>query len=260
MPKEQTVQLSLVDRPAVPDRETIDQAALVELAESMRDRGLLSPVGVVSRGDRFEVVWGDRRCAAARVLGWSEIRAVVHDAEEAAVEELRYTENGQREALKPLEEARVFSRIIKRRGINAAELARSLRKSAAVVRSRLALLDFPLDLQAAIQAERIAPSVAAPLAEVEDEAERRRLLEFAIGNGASAQVTRYWADQWLSTRAMVDATASPPVTQGNGAQSPVAMYPCGTCGHATPIPALRVLHLCETCNGVLTEQLQHAST
>lgn len=247
MPTRTTVKLSLVDRPKVPDRETLDQASLVELAESIRDRGCLSTPGVRRCGDRFEIVYGDRRTAAYRVLGWNEATFDVYEESEAAVEELRWTENGHREALKPLEEARAFKRMQDKGKLSVTQLALNVRKSVNVVRSRLALLDFPLDLQQAIQGERIAPSVAAPLAEVEDPDERRRLLEYAVSNGASAVVTRYWADQWNASRAMVDVMAAPPPNGNNGGAPVNPMYPCATCSKPTDLLELRVLHVCPEC-------------
>jgi len=243
--------LGLVDGPAVPDRDSIGSEKLLELAESIKSRGLLNRVGLRRRGERFEIIWGARRWMAVSLLGWDRVPSKVFDESEGAVEEMRYIENSQREDLHPVEDAKALRRLVDKHGGRVSVVAGLVGRSDSFVRARLALLDWPADLLQAVQARRLSPSVAGPLVDVDDEIERRRLLAYAIENGATAVVTRYWASQWLATRAMVDATATAPIVGNNGGGQVVVLYPCSFCQQPTPALEQRIMRACPSCCAIV---------
>src|SRR5919108_435401 len=124
---DRVVPLDAVDGPSDPARESVDPARLGELADDMAVNGLLQPVGLrgPSPEGRYEVIWGDRRVRAARLLGWASIPARVAPwSTDPALG--RMAENFMREQLNVREEARTI-KALHERGYSFAQIARILR-------------------------------------------------------------------------------------------------------------------------------------
>jgi len=251
MPSEMEVPTGLVDGPAVPDRDSVGQEKLIELAESIKTRGLLNRIGLRRKADRFEIIWGARRWMAMLLLGWDKLPASVFEESEASVEEMRYVENSQREDLAPFEDAKALRRLLEKHCGRVSVVAALVGRSESFVRSRVAILEWPLDLREAVQSRRLSPSVAAPLVEVADDIERRRLIAYAVENGATAATTRYWAAQWVSTQAMVDLSVAPPPLVGGFGPVAIVLYPCSFCQEASDASKHRILRACPSCVAIV---------
>lgn len=100
------IKLDLIDRPVDIVRLEINEGQLRELADSIQGRGLLQPIGVTPRGDRFMIVFGDRRYLAHELLKKKDIMCHVEDIEDSQVVVDRAVENIQRVELTPFEEGR----------------------------------------------------------------------------------------------------------------------------------------------------------
>lgn len=137
-----TVATDLID--AGPnDRKTFGDSELRELAESIREHGLAQPPTLRKRGDRFEIVAGERRCRAMRdVLGWSEVPAIVRELSDEAASAIMLAENVHRVDLDPLEEARAYQNRIERFGSTIGDVAKLATVPVDRVRKRLALLSL----------------------------------------------------------------------------------------------------------------------
>lgn len=142
-----SVALDAIDEPTKALREDIDPRALGELTDDMSQQGLLQPIGIrgPSPDGRYETIWGHRRLLAARSLAWTNIPARVcpWDTDIALA---RLAENFQRADLNPREEA-LAVRELRASGRALVECARLLRRSVSWIESRLALLDWPADIQ-----------------------------------------------------------------------------------------------------------------
>jgi ParB family chromosome partitioning protein len=199
----QRVEVALIRGPAHQLRETIDPGPLGELADSMAAEGLHQPLGV--RGPDatggYEVVWGHRRLLAARLLRWDGISARVfpcdYDPLLAAI-----SENLQRADLTPLDEARAVARFVER-GQPLVAIARLFRRSEAWIAGRLALLELPEDLQAALSARAVSIAVASALAAIDHAPYRVELLAEAIRTGANASTVDVWRAHYASDRARI---------------------------------------------------------
>jgi ParB family chromosome partitioning protein len=127
-------------------RQHFDEAALDELAASIRDRGLLEPI-VVRRApgdpDLFEIIAGERRWRAAQRAGLTEVLVVVKDVSPAEAFELALVENVQREDLNPVEFAEALDRLLHEHGYTHEELAGLLKKDRSTVSNALRLLKLP---------------------------------------------------------------------------------------------------------------------
>jgi ParB/RepB/Spo0J family partition protein len=197
------VPLPLLDRaPSEVDSRTwsVKRAHLDELAASIRDLGLLQPVGVRLQGERFVVVYGHRRVAAAVLLGWLTIPAVLVDAPSDEDPLRSLVENIQRRQLSPAERADALERLVAT-GIGGKELARRLGMSPNVIWSWLKIGRSPMLLQA-LRDEKIGIHQARQMASL-DEATIAALLPELWGR------TEPWMQARIA-RAVDDQRQRPP--------------------------------------------------
>ncbi len=108
----QRVGLNRVQPCPLQPRKDFTEASLKELADSIREQGIVQPLVVRAKGDLFELIAGERRWRAAQLCGLKEVPIIVREADDAAVLELALIENLQRENLNPLEEANGYQQLI----------------------------------------------------------------------------------------------------------------------------------------------------
>ena len=155
-----------------------------ELAASIAERGLLHPLIVRPRDGYYEVVAGNRRLAALKALGRRKAPCIIVDVDDRAAFEVALMENLQRRNLNPIEEATAFRKYIEEYGYGSeSELARRIGKSQEYVSRRLQLLRLPQDVQQEVMRRRIAPSVAAELATVDDPERVEELATMIVEKG-----------------------------------------------------------------------------
>ena len=145
---------SLVPNPAQP-RKSFSAEALSELAASIRTSGVLQPIIVRPRGDRYEILVGERRWRAAREAGLGRVPAIVREATDAEAIELALVENLLRENLNPLEEADAYHRLMAQFGWTQEELAQRIGKDRASIANVLRLRRLPQVIQDDLQAGRL---------------------------------------------------------------------------------------------------------
>jgi ParB family chromosome partitioning protein len=175
-------------------RKEFDEAALGELADSLKTRGQLQPIRV--RWDEvaevYVVVVGERRLRAAQQAGLDSVVCVVAPGS-ATPEELledQLVENALRQDLKPVEEARAYRQLLDRLGISQRQLAEQLHVSPQKVTRALALLDLPVDVQESVEQGAIAPQTAYEISRIEDSAEQQELIEKARRGELKREVVR----------------------------------------------------------------------
>jgi ParB family chromosome partitioning protein len=155
------VPIDLVDRNANQPRLDFDEAALLELAASIRERGILQPLLLRPRdGGRYEIVAGERRWRAAGMAGLHEVPAVVKELDDAQVFEAALIENIQREDLNPLEEADAYRRLSEEHGHTQEAIARITGKSRSHVANYLRILDLPRNTHALIRTGQLSMGMA----------------------------------------------------------------------------------------------------
>ena len=137
------VEIARVRRNPEQPRMQFDEEALDELAQSIRERGVLQPILLRDTGDGFMIVAGERRWRAAQRAQLHTIPTIVRDIDESTIAELALIENIQREDLNPLEEAEGYRQLIKRHGHTQDGVAQIVHKSRSHVANLLRLLDLP---------------------------------------------------------------------------------------------------------------------
>lgn len=124
-------------------RTHFDEATIDELAQSIRERGVLQPILLRSDGDDYQIVAGERRWRAAQRAGLHAIPAVVRELDESASAELALIENIQREDLNAIEEAEGYRQLVKRYGHTQEAIGQIVHKSRSHIANLLRLLDLP---------------------------------------------------------------------------------------------------------------------
>jgi len=241
------VDMDLIDEPPKPAREKISEQGLEELQFSMGKRGLIGPITVRRRGLRFEIKEGHRRFLAAKNLGWTKIKALVGDASDEDVELDMIHENLHREDMTPIEEAKAMKRLIEREGYDKQMVARMASKTVGWVDARLDLLDMPGELQNAVDVGAISIGGARELARITDEGSRSYYLDYAIKQGATAQLCAFWRGRWE-----VEKVVNDPASAGSGSMElnpppPEPLLRCWWCERDAPIRVLNHLRTCPTC-------------
>jgi ParB family chromosome partitioning protein len=132
-------------------RKKFSEETLRELADSIREQGIVQPLIVRERGGFFELIAGERRWRASQLLGLAEVPVIVREADDRAVLELALIENLQRENLNPIEEAHGYSQLIQQFQLKQEEVATKVGKSRAVVANALRLLNLVPAIQDAIR-------------------------------------------------------------------------------------------------------------
>jgi ParB family transcriptional regulator, chromosome partitioning protein len=151
----QRVPVKNVRSSALQPRKDFSQESLRELADSIKEQGIVQPLIVRQRGTDFELIAGERRWRAAQMVGLVEVPVIVREADDRQVLELALIENLQRENLNPIEEAQGYQQLISQFEMTQEQAAVKVGKSRAVVANALRLLNLPSELQAYVRDNRL---------------------------------------------------------------------------------------------------------
>jgi ParB family transcriptional regulator, chromosome partitioning protein len=164
----------ILPNPAQP-RLSYEEESLTELADSIREHGVLQPILVRPIGSQFELIAGERRWRASRMAERETIPAIVAEFDEQTALEVSIIENLQREDVSPLEEAAMFRKMTDHFGYSVRQLAQKVGKDKGYVENRLRLTDAPADVRELLSVRKDTISHAYELMKVGDERKRRRL-------------------------------------------------------------------------------------
>jgi ParB family chromosome partitioning protein len=176
----------IVPNPRQP-RRVFDKDALNELADSIRQHGLLQPVVVRPVGDTYELVAGERRWRATKLAGKETITAVCKPVDNIESLTLSIIENLQREDLDPIEEAIAYRTLVTELSLTQEEVASHVGKERSTISNALRLLDLPLSIQAKLQSGSLSPGHARVLLAVSDPTAQLNLAERAADKGMSVR-------------------------------------------------------------------------
>jgi ParB family chromosome partitioning protein len=155
--------LSMLDESSTNPRRTFEPSKLVELAHSLTVHGLIQPITVRPKGDRFEVVAGARRFRAAQIAELADVPTRILELSDEQAREIQIIEITQRQDVHPYEEAAAYQSLLDLPGYDVAALASKCGKSQSHIYARLSLLQLIPDVAEALQQERITASLIARL-------------------------------------------------------------------------------------------------
>lgn len=193
-------------------RKDFSQESLRELADSIREQGIVQPLIVRARTDGFELIAGERRWRAAQLLDLPDVPVVVREADDRTVLELALIENLQRENLNPLEEALGYSQLIEQFHLTQEEAATKVGKSRTVVTNALRLLKLPSDAQNFVRDGRLSVGHAKVILGLVRAEDQKRAAELVLKKSLSVRQTEELVAQWQAHPSGPSAKGSP----GNG--------------------------------------------
>ena len=181
-PENQIIKLNvdlLIPNPYQP-RKTFNDESLKELAESIKQYGILNPILVRKKDNLYEIIAGERRYRAAKLLDLKEVPVIIKEADESKLAEIALIENLQRENISPIEEAKSYQDILKLSNLKEQELSNIIGKSQSYISNKLRLLKLPQNIQEALINKKISERHARTLISVNDQNRQTELLNRII--------------------------------------------------------------------------------
>ncbi|GIX41458.1 MAG: chromosome partitioning protein ParB [Leptospiraceae bacterium] len=149
-------------------RKRFNQKELEELAETIKNVGILEPIIVRQENEKYIIISGERRWRATKLAGFKKIPAILKNVDDIKSAELAIIENIQREDLTPLEEARAYERLMKLTNMNIKQIAERVGKDRSTISNLLRLLKLPEEIQQLVEDKKITAGQVRPLLSIAD--------------------------------------------------------------------------------------------
>ena len=166
---EEFVDISLVSPNKNQPRKVFEESALAELADSIKNYGIISPIIVKKTEDFYEIIAGERRWRAAKLAGLKEVPVIIRDYNEQTAAEISIIENIQRENLNPIEEAKAYRRLMEEFSLRQEDIANKVAKSRTVITNSLRLLKLDERVQRMLEDKLISSGHAKAILGISDE-------------------------------------------------------------------------------------------
>ena len=189
-------------------RQAFDQAAIDELAESIRQKGILQPLLVRRVNGAYELIAGERRFRAAQKLGMEQVPVTVRDCADGEMLEVALIENIQRENLNPLEEARAYRRLSDEFNLTQDEIAKRVGKDRSSVANTVRLLQLPQEIQREIERGTLSAGHARALVNAGPEAVKIKLAREIVARRLTVRETEKLAKRHTRPLADVELRAA----------------------------------------------------
>lgn len=185
--KELMVKVTSIEPNRDQPRKDFNEEAMEELAESMKQYGVLQPLLVQKKGDYYEIIAGERRWRAAKLAGLKEVPVVIREYTKQQTMEIALIENVQREDLNPIEEAKAYQRLIQEFELKQEEIAARVGKSRVTITNSMRLLKLDERVQNMLIQNQITGGHARALLAVEDGALQCKLAERILAENLSVR-------------------------------------------------------------------------
>ena len=161
-------------------RKTFDEKELKELAISIKQYGILNPILVRKVNDKYEIIAGERRYRASKMIGLKEVPIIIKQITDSELAEIALIENLQRSKLSAIEEANSYQEILKLTNLTQEQLGKKIGKSQAAIANKIRLLNLPPNIKEALTNNKISEHHARTLLKVKDPEEQNNLLKRII--------------------------------------------------------------------------------
>ena len=175
----QTLRMSDIEPNRKQPRQSFDDAAIAELADSIRQHGLIQPIVVRPMGAGYQIVAGERRWRACRMLGMSEVPVIIKDFDDAQTAQIALIENVQREDLNPVEEALAYRSLMDDYDMTQEELSKAVGKSRSSIANAVRMLNLPDEILEMLKKRQISAGQAKAISAAETEEEMLELAKLA---------------------------------------------------------------------------------
>ncbi|MFH1479540.1 MAG: ParB/RepB/Spo0J family partition protein [Candidatus Omnitrophota bacterium] len=174
-------------------RGEFDKKALEDLANSIREKGVIQPVLIRAKQDEYELIAGERRFRAAQILNLKEIPAIIKDVSDLDSFEISIIENVQREDLNPIDQAKAYKRLVDEFSMTQEKIADTIGKDRATVANILRLLKLPQKIQEYVSRGTISMGHARAILGLSDPKEQMRLCTKLVKNDLSVRDAERYA-------------------------------------------------------------------
>ncbi len=185
--KEVFINISLVEPNRNQPRKEFDKESLSELANSIKQYGILQPIIVQKNEDMYEIIAGERRWRAAKEAGLTEVPVIIRDYDKQKVMEISIIENIQREDLNPIEEAMAYQSLMEEYGLKHDELAEKVSKNRSTITNSMRLLKLSKNIQQMLIDGKISTGHAKVLLSVENINEQEKIAQELIDKSLSVR-------------------------------------------------------------------------
>lgn len=167
-PIEQTLKLNLIEPNSEQPRKNFDEESLQELADSIKQYGILQPLIVQKKGNHYEIIAGERRWRAAKLAGVTDVPVLIREYDKQQTMEIALIENVQRADLNPIEEAQAFQQLIQEFHLTQEEIANRVSKNRATITNSMRLLKLDIRVQDMLAEGKISSGHARALLGLEE--------------------------------------------------------------------------------------------
>jgi len=177
-------------------RKHFDESKLQELAETIKEKGILDPLMVRKMGEGYELIAGERRWRAAQKAGLKEVPVIVREVDDREVLEISLIENLQREDLNPIEKAEGFKRLIEEFQVSQEKISARVGKDRTTVTNALRLLKLPPQVKNELVENHITQGHAMAILSLESRERQKELCDLIIKKGLSVREAEGLAKRW----------------------------------------------------------------
>ena len=179
-------------------RQTFNDESLADLARSIEEHGIIQPLIVTKASDGYELVAGERRLRASKVIGLKEVPVIVRDAEELKKLEIALIENVQRDNLNAIEEALGYQKLMQDFSLTQEDVAKKVGKSRSQIANKIRLLGLPVEAKRALNNDQISEGHARTLLGLDNTEQIHLLLGLIIARKLSVRETEKKVNEILS--------------------------------------------------------------
>ena len=249
------IALDQIDHPQVEHRTTVDQEYLESLAQSIKEVGLQNPIRVRERNGRYEIISGNCRYIAHKMLGIETIPCIVGADRESNIPAMTLHENLIREDVSHLDTALYLAWYRDEKKLSVENLAKTFRHSSTWIYQHLKLLECPEDFRNAIDAGLLNYQSALELMKMPDEARRQSLFDSAVRSGATFNVIKGWVMSELASMGLRPAVL--PISMGNAMNmSPELTFICACCTAINSTEKMILIRVCPECYNIVMQAIK----
>ncbi len=188
---------------ATQPRTYFDETALQELAQSIRNLGVIQPITLRKDGDKFEIISGERRFRASKIAGLKSVPAYIRLVNDQELLEMALVENIQREDLDAIEVALTYQRLLDEIGLTQENLSQRVGKERSTITNSIRLLRLSPDIQQAIRAGEISAGHGRAIISIEDEKNQQELYNKIIKEGLNVRQAEKAASEFKNPKKVV---------------------------------------------------------
>ena len=236
-----------VTEPVDQVRTVIVFEGLQQLAESIKAKGIIQPLVVLRKGDKYEVTDGHRRYLAAKIAGLQTLPCIVrgYNLEEADI--IKLHANAFRENVNPVDEGKFFVRVHEKHNLSYGEIAKLYTRSDSYVLARVNLLTGDSRILAALEAGQLNFSQALEIGRAADDNIRLELLRITVESGATVDTLRVMRHDYESRQSSGDSAVVQTSPEGGSYPEMKHLITCPFCVGSYPVNMIYPISACKTC-------------